>query len=97
MADSGKNNTGNDFEKIMREYLKQAKERLDVEFTGTREAIKLIAMDKTRDFMQTMDKGLSKEERDFLSSLIVAGMCQSFCYGYGVGKVEGVSRKKVYL
>jgi len=97
MADNYKNDDSNNFEKTMKEYLKQARKRLDNEFAGTREAIKLVATDKMRNFMQTMDKGLSKEERDFLISLITEGMYQSFCYGYGVGKIEGTYRKKVYL
>ena len=96
MADNYNNNSNN-FEKTMREYLKQARKRLDSEFAGTREAIKLVATDKMRNFMQAMDKGLNKEERDYLSSLITEGMYQSFCYGYGVGKIEGAHRKKVYL
>jgi hypothetical protein len=81
----------NDFEKILREYLRQAKCKLEHEYTGTREAMKLVAENKTKEFMQTMDRGLDQVERDYLSSLIVSGMYQSFCYGYGVGKVEGKS------
>lgn len=80
-----------EFEKILREYLRQAKCKLEHEYSGTREAMKLVAESKTREFMQIMDRGLDREERDFLSSLIVSGMYQSFCYGYGVGKVEAKS------
>ncbi len=97
MADNYNNIDSSNFEKTMREYLKQARKRLDNEFSGTREAIKLVAADKMRNFMQAMDKGLNKEEREYLSSLIIEGMYQSFCYGYGVGKIEGAYRKKVYL
>ncbi|AUG58962.1 hypothetical protein [Acetivibrio saccincola] len=80
-----------ELEKILREYLRQAKCKLEHEYPGTREAMKLVAESKTREFMQIMDRGLDREERDFLSSLIVSGMYQSFCYGYGVGKVEAKS------
>lgn len=86
-----------DFEKTIREYLRQGREKLDKDLVGTREAIKLIAMDKTRDFMQAMDKGLDQDERDFLSALIVTSMHQSFCYGYGIGKMEGKTNNRIYL
>jgi hypothetical protein len=86
-----------EFEKMIKEYIKQGKGKLENELQGTREAIKMIARDKTRNFIKTMDKGLDKDEREFLSSLIVASMYQSFCYGYGIGKIEGDSNSKVYL
>lgn len=86
-----------DFEKTIREYLRQGREKLDKDLVGTREAIKLIAVDKTRDFMQAMDKGLDQNERDFLSALIVTSMHQSFCYGYGIGKMEGKTNNRIYL
>lgn len=95
MTNTGKN-TG-DFEKTIKEYLKQGKNKLTNDLAGTREAIKLIADDKIKDFMITMDKGLNKEERSFLSSLIVAGMYQSFCYGYGIGKIEGNTSSRIFL
>ena len=86
-----------DFEKTIREYLKQGKEKLEKDLLGTREAIKLIARDKTRDFIKIMDKGLDQTERDFLCALIVSSMHQSFCYGYGIGKIEGKTSNRVYL
>jgi predicted DNA-binding antitoxin AbrB/MazE fold protein len=58
-----------DFEKSIRKYLKQGRDKLSKDLAGTREAIKLIAEDKTRDFMRVMDKGLDKNERSFLSEL----------------------------
>lgn len=85
------------FEDLIREYLKQGKEKLDKELLGTKEAIKLIAKEKTRDFMKAMDKGLDKEEREYLSAAIVSSMYQSFCYGYGIGKIEGRTNNKVFL
>lgn len=86
-----------DFEKTIKEYLKQGREKLEKDLSGTREAIRLIACDKTKDFVRTMDKGLDKTEREFLSSLIVSCMFQSFCYGYGIGKIEGRTNNRVYL
>jgi hypothetical protein len=87
----------NKIEKIIKEYIKQGKGKLENELQGTREAINMIAMDKTKNFIRTMDKGLDKEEREFLSKLIVSSMYQSFCYGYGIGKMEGDCKSKVFL
>ncbi|MCX7842743.1 MAG: hypothetical protein N2489_06680 [Clostridia bacterium] len=97
MSTAKKTHENNDFETTIREYLKQAREKLDKELLGTREAIRLIAGDKTKEFIRTMDKGLDKKERDFLSALIIASMYQSFCYGYGIGKIEGTTNNKVFL
>ncbi len=95
MAGSTKHES--EFEKTIKKYLKQGREKLTNELSGTREAIKLIACDRTRDFIRVMDKGLDKDEREFLISLIVNSMYQSFCYGYGIGKIEGCTNSKVYL
>lgn len=89
--------TSSEFEKAIKVYLKQGREKLLKELDGTREAIKLIAVEKTREFIKTMDKGLDKTEREFLKTLITASMYQSFCYGYGIGKIEGSTKKKIYL
>lgn len=97
MNEVKKSRNDGDFEKTIKQYLKQGKEKLSKDLAGTREAIKLIADDKTRDFLKTMDRGLNKEERDFLSALIVTGMYQSFCYGYGIGKIEGHTHQKIIL
>lgn len=97
MDNTKKFTASNNFEVVIKEYLKQGKEKLENDLAGTREAIRIIAMDKTRDFIKTMDKGLDKEERNFLSSLIVSSMYQSFCYGYGIGKMEGTTNNKIYL
>ena len=85
------------FENLIKDYLHQGKEKLEKDLAGTREAIKLIAKEKTRQFMRTMDKGLSSEEREFLNSIIITSMYQSFCYGYGIGKIEGETKQKVCL
>jgi len=90
---SGENN----FETQIREYLKQGQKKLYIDLAGTRQAIKLIAQEKTRDFMQTMDKGLDKAERVYLRNLIIESMYQSFCYGYGIGKAEGTVNDKKYF
>lgn len=89
--------TGKNFENTIREYLKQGRDKLENDLTGTREAMKIIAGEKTRDFVRTMDKGLDKNERDFLSGVIIASMYQAFSYGYGIGKVEGKTNKKVFI
>ena len=95
MTNTGRN--AGDFEKTIKEYLRQGKSKLNNDLAGTREAIRLIADDKIKDFIITMDKGLNKDERGFLSSLIVSGMYQSFCYGYGIGKIEGHTSSRIYL
>lgn len=96
MEDLGKN-TENNFETTIKEYLKQGREKLEKDLAGTREAMKIIAGEKTRDFIKTMDKGLDKDEREFLSRVIISSMYQAFSYGYGIGKVEGKTNKKVFI
>lgn len=95
MADMLKNSVN--FEKMMKLYLRQARLKLDGDLSGTREAIRLIAAEKTKDFVEAMDRGLNREERDFLKMLIVTSMHQSFCYGYGIGKIEGNTKDRIYL
>lgn len=90
-------NNASKFEMDMKSYLSEAKERLDTEFQGTREAIKMIASEKTKEYIQFIDKGLDKKERELLSAVCTAAMYQAFCYGYGIGKVEGSTQRKVYL
>lgn len=97
MGTSKKSYWNGNFESTLKEYLKQALCKLENELTGTREAMRLIAIDKTQDFLKVMDRGLDKEERDYLSALIVASMYQSFCYGYGIGKIEGKNDSRVVL
>ncbi len=95
MADIIKNSI--DFEKMLKLYLKQARIKLNGDLAGTREAIKLIAEDRIKEFIQAMDRGLDKEERNFLRALIIGCMHQSFCYGYGLGKIEGTTNTVTYL
>ncbi len=85
------------FEEKIREYLMQGKNKLEKDLSGTREAIKIVAEDKTRDFIRTTDKGLDKYEREYLTKLLITSMYQAFCYGYGIGKMEGTTGSKVYL
>lgn len=88
---------GSSFESTMKEYLKQGQQKLRNDLAGTREAMGLIAGEKTRDFIQVTDKGLTKEERELLRRVILSSMAQAFSYGYGIGKVEGTTNKKVWL
>ncbi|RCX13200.1 hypothetical protein DFR58_11817 [Anaerobacterium chartisolvens] len=97
MEEIQKNEKQSAFEKAIREYLKQGQQKLESDLAGTREAIKLIADEKTKNFMRTMDHGLDRAEREYLMALIVASMHQSFCYGYGIGKIEGKTNNKVFL
>ena len=85
------------FEEQIKSFLEQGKEKLMKELEGTRGAIKLLAQDKARDFMRLTDIGFSKEEKQLLSEVIVSSMYQSFCYGYGIGKMEGSTKRKIYL
>jgi hypothetical protein len=96
MEDTSKSSS-NSFENTIKEYLKQGREKLENDLVGTREAMKIIAGEKTRDFIRTMDKGLDKNEREFLSRVIISSMYQAFSYGYGIGKVEGKTNKKVFI
>jgi hypothetical protein len=95
MADGIRNSA--EFERTIKIYLKQARDKLNGDLAGTREAIRLIADDKAKDFIETMDRGLDKQEREFLKALIITSMHQSFCYGYGIGKIEGNTNSKVCL
>lgn len=88
---------GNDFEVQIKEYLKQGREKLDSDLEGTREAIKIIARDRIKDFIHVTDKGLDKREYVVLRNIIEESMHRSFCYGYGIGKIEGINNKKIFL
>ena len=81
----------------IKEYTIEANSKLNDQYTGTKQAIRLIAEEKVREFMVTGDIGLNKEEKELLVAFIAGGMMQSFSLGYGVGKVEGETKKQVYL
>jgi outer membrane lipopolysaccharide assembly protein LptE/RlpB len=86
-----------EFEKQVREYLNQAKIKLNTDLKGTREAIRIIAQERAREFVQFTDRGLDKDEIKYFINIITSSMCQSFCYGYGIGKLEGVTSNKLFL
>ena len=46
--------TGKNFENTIREYLKQGRDKLENDLTGTREAMRIIAGEKTRDFIKCL-------------------------------------------
>jgi hypothetical protein len=84
-------------EDMIREYTVEANLKLDDQFNGTREAIRLIAEEKAGMFILKGDIGLRIEEKQLLTDIIAGSMMQSFSLGYGVGKVEGRTKKPVYL
>lgn len=92
-----KPNDSREIEKCLREYLKEGRSKLEKDLSGTREAIKLVAQSKTKEFMEAMDRGLTPEEREFLDLIIISGMYQSFTYGYGIGRIEGSAKNTIYL
>jgi hypothetical protein len=81
----------------IKEYTIEANLKLDDQYTGTKQAIWQIADEKAREFMVTADIGLNMEEKELLIAFIAGGMMQSFSLGYGVGKVEGETKKRVFL
>ncbi len=85
------------FERTMKGYIKKGMEKLETDLAGTREAIKMVALEKIREFVVTMDKGLDKDEREFLCALLISSMYQSFCFGYGIGKVESETKSRIHL
>lgn len=92
-----KNTSKRLFEQSIKRYLEQARRKLLHELEGTRGAIKLLAKDKVQDFIRVSDIGFDKEEIKMLNDMVVSSMYQSFCYGYGIGKMEGVTNKKIIL
>ncbi|NLU36547.1 MAG: hypothetical protein GXX01_05975 [Clostridiales bacterium] len=82
---------------LIREYIVEANVKLDDQFNGTKEAIRLIAEEKAGSFILRGDIGLNIEEKQLLTDIIAGSMMQSFSLGYGVGKVEGSTKKNVYL
>jgi len=86
-----------EIEKELREYLKQGRKKLDGDLSGTREAIRLIAEDKSREYILYIDRGLERYERECLCDMVIHCMYKSFCYGYGIGKLEGRTNSRILL
>ncbi len=86
-----------EFNQRMKRNINHAQERLDTDFIGSKEAMLLIAKEKVREFQIASDTIIHDEVQDILSLLIVGGMYQAFSYGYGIGKVEGETLKKIIL
>lgn len=85
--------TGN----MIKEYTREANFKLEDQYNGTKEAIRLIAEERAGEFILMGDIGLTKDEKQLLAELIAASMMQSFSLGYGVGKVEGKTKKQIFL
>lgn len=85
------------FEKTIKEYIRHGKFKLEKDLAGTREAIRLISNEKVKEFIELTDRGLSKPERELLECTIISGMFQAFCYGYGIGKIEGSTDNRIFL
>jgi hypothetical protein len=86
-----------EIENIIRKYLSEAKERLDSDFIGSREAIKEISDEKVKEFILYADMKFGKKEAELLKALYASSMCQAFCYGYGLGKAEETANRKILL
>ncbi|MBZ4646956.1 MAG: hypothetical protein PWR27_542 [Petroclostridium sp.] len=86
-----------DFQARMKQNISQAKERLDSDFMGSKEAMLSLAVEKVRQFQIASDTVFENEEKEILTLLIVGSMFQAFSYGYGIGKVEGETLQKVIL
>lgn len=86
-----------EFEVKMKQNLAEAKERLNTDFMASREAMLSVAMDKVKQYQIASDTIIESEEKEILTLLIVGAMFQAFSYGYGIGKVEGETLKKVIL
>jgi len=82
---------------LIKEYIIEANSKLEDQFNGTKEAIRLLAEEKACDFILRGDIGLNIEEKQLLIEIIAGSMLRSFSLGYGVGKVEGSTNKNVYL
>ncbi len=88
MSNNKNINNYTEFENTVKTYIRQGRTKLQNDLVQTSQAIHSIAQNKTKCFMKNMDKGLDKEEREYLTSLILSSMHQAFCYGYGIGKIE---------
>ena len=74
----------------------EANTKLDDQYNGTREAIRLIAQEKASDFILKGDVGL-RLRKAAVNRYHCRKHDAKLFPGYGVGKVEGSTRKAVYL
>ena len=86
-----------DFQTQMKQNIHQARERLNTDFMGSKEAMLSMAVDKVQQFQVASETILNDEEKEILILFMVNNMFQAFSYGYGIGKVEGETLKKVIL
>ncbi|MCG8501852.1 MAG: hypothetical protein MJB12_15815 [Firmicutes bacterium] len=86
-----------EFEKKMKKNLTEASERLNSDFMASKEAMLSLAIDKVKQFQIASDTIIENEEKEILTLTLVGAMFQAFSYGYGIGKVEGETLKKVIL
>jgi hypothetical protein len=84
-------------DQMLKEFTKEGNQKLDKQYTGTKQAIVEISREKVQKFMQMGDVGLDKNSRDVLTLIISGSMMQSFSLGYGIGKVEGVMDRQIFL
>lgn len=84
-------------DKMIKEFTYEGNKKLDKQYEGTKQAILQISREKMKMFMGTADVGLGQEERERLVLIIAGSMMQSFSLGYGLGKVEGIVDREIYL
>lgn len=82
---------------FLKEFSREGSQKLTNQYTGTRQAMFVIAREKVQEFMRVGDVGLAEEDRELLSSIFAKGMMQGFSLGYGIGKVEAIIEKNIYL
>ena len=82
---------------LIKAYTLEANFKLEDQYHGTKEAIYQIAGEKAGEFIMKGDIGLRMEEKELLIGIMAGSMMQSFSLGYGVGKVEGRTKKPIYL
>ncbi len=84
-------------DKMIKKFTYEGNKKLENQYEGTKQAIVHVAREKMRKFMGTADVGLGQEEREMLVLIIAGSMMQSFSLGYGLGKVEGIVDRDIYL
>lgn len=82
---------------MIKEFTYEGNKKLEKQYEGTKQAILQISREKMKIFMGTADVGLGQEEREQLVLIIAGSMMQSFSLGYGLGKVEGIVDRDIYL